>query len=209
MAGCCAWVTLAAAGVEPFRRRIITGLAWWASVALMLDWHLGMFETENGRARSLGPADAMTLTRAWLVPALADAPNAGLLMVAAGTDVLDGRLARATEPTRAGRDLEGLVDGAAAAAALLGARRQDALAPAAVACELTRLATGLAYATHAYLGRAGTPDSAITRASRATTPLRVAGLVAAAAGRRRSGSALLAGGSLLGLAATARRARVT
>ena len=71
-AGAAAWVALALAGRQPFRRRLASGLGWWAAVALMLDWHLGMVETEDGRRRSLGPADALTLGRAWLVPVLAD-----------------------------------------------------------------------------------------------------------------------------------------
>jgi hypothetical protein len=37
----------------------------------MLDWHLGMFETDDGRPRRLGPADALTLSRVSLVPTVA------------------------------------------------------------------------------------------------------------------------------------------
>src|SRR5436190_202728 len=32
---------------------------WWA----MVDWHLGMVETDDGTPRVLGPADALTLGR--------------------------------------------------------------------------------------------------------------------------------------------------
>ena len=202
------WLLLASQGSEPYRRRVRSGLTWWAGVTLMLDWHLGMFETEDGIARALGPADALTLARAWLVPVLADSLKPSVVLAAAATDLLDGAAARATATTRAGRDLEGLVDGTAALAALIGARRTDALTPAAIGIELARLSTGLAYGTHAYLVRTGSPDPAISRASRSTTPLRVAGLVLAASGRRAPGSALLVAGSLLGLAATARGARV-
>ena len=110
--GTAAWLVLAAAGVQPFRRRLGVGLAWWGSTSVMLDWHLGMFETEDGRPRQLGAADALTLARAWLVPVVADSPTVLVCGLAAGADALDGPLARRAEPTRAGRDLEGLVDAA-------------------------------------------------------------------------------------------------
>src|SRR5438876_862599 len=47
--GTAAWLAPAAAGVQPFRRRLGVGLAWWGSTSVMLDWHLGMFETADGR----------------------------------------------------------------------------------------------------------------------------------------------------------------
>ena len=98
-------------------------LTWWAATALMLDWHLGMFETEDGRPRNLGAADALTLARAWLVPVALDTPTPLVCVAAAATDALDGPAARRAGPTRAGRDLEGLVDACFTAAALRGARR--------------------------------------------------------------------------------------
>lgn len=200
-AGAATWIALAASGREPYRRQLGAAAAWWMGVALMLDWHLGMFETEGGQARNLGPADALTLTRAWLVPALADSLRPGLVIAAATTDVLDGIAARATAPTRAGRDLEGMVDGVAAAATLIGAARGGAISQAATACEATRLAAALAYGGRSYLVHASPPDPEVSRASRATTPLRIGGLLVAASGRRRAGSALLAAGSVIGLAA--------
>src|SRR4051812_136035 len=39
-AGAALWLTLGAAGVEPYRRRAREGLAWWVACVLMLDWHL-------------------------------------------------------------------------------------------------------------------------------------------------------------------------
>ena len=62
--GAGAWLLLAGASVQPFRRRWRGGLGWWAATAVMLDWHLGMVETADGRPRSLGGADAATLLRA-------------------------------------------------------------------------------------------------------------------------------------------------
>ena len=37
---------------------------WWAIV----DWHLGMVETADGRERQLSAADALTLARLWAAP---------------------------------------------------------------------------------------------------------------------------------------------
>ena len=185
-----------------------TDLGWWAATALMLDWHLGMVETPEGEPRPLGPADAMTLARAWLVPVAAHDPTPVVCAVAGLTDVLDGRLARATaKPTRAGRDLEGLVDFCFAVAALRGLRRSDRIGRGVVAAETTRTTVGFAYALAAYFGRAERPDDTLLHAARATTVVRVAGVVAAASGRRRLGEALVAGGSawsLVSLAAASR-----
>ncbi len=205
--GAGAWCWLAVTGRQPFRRRLIAGMGWWGAVGLMLDWHLGMLETEDGRPRLLGPADALTLARAWLVPVIADDLQPAALLVAAATDVLDGVAARATEPTRAGRDLEGLVDAAVLAAALTTARRTRRLARLTIALETWRLAAGFGYAGLAYFARADAPDPVVTRAARVTTPLRMAGLLVAAAGRRRTGDVLVTMGSMASLAVLARSVR--
>ena len=192
-------MALSAAGVQPFRRRWRAGLSWWAATALMLDWHLGMFETEEGHQRNLGAADALTLTRAWLVPVALDAPGPLVCLVAAATDTLDGPAARRAGPTRAGRDLEGLVDACFAAAALRGARRRNWLARAPVAGELARTGAGCLYALGVWFGRAQPPPAGVLHAARWSTTLRVAGLVTAGTGRRRRGGALLLAGSALSL----------
>jgi len=202
--GAVIWGGLAAGGAEPFRRRARSGLAWWASCAVMLDWHLGMVETADGHPQPLGVADALTLVRAWLVPVAADSPTPLVCAAAAGTDVLDGRFARRGEPTRIGRDLEGLVDTCFAVAALRAARRKEWVGSGAVRAELARQGAGFAYALWIYFGRAAAPDPLITRAARLTTPLRVGGLIAAGGRRRRLADALIAGGALASLAATAR-----
>lgn len=202
--GAGAWCALAIGGLQPFRRRLAAGLGWWAAVAVMLDWHLGMLEDEQGRPRPLGPADALTLGRAWLVPVIADDLSPAAVLIAAATDVLDGIAARATQPTRAGRDLEGLVDASVFAAALASAWRTRRLSRSTVALETGRLAAGFGYALMVYFARADAPDAAVTRAARLTTPLRVSGLLAAGWGRRPWGDALVAGGSLLSFAAVAR-----
>lgn len=192
--GAAVWGGLAAGGAEPFRRRAREGLAWWALTTLMLDWHLGMIESEDGEPVLMGPADALTLARVWLVPVAADTPSAAIVALAGLTDVLDGRVARATRTTRLGRDLEGLADTCFAAAALSGSVRQGRISRFAVGAELGRLGLGFAYALFLYFGRAQAPDARLTRAARLTTPVRVGGIVAGGLGLRRLADALIAGG---------------
>ena len=45
-----------------------------------------------------GAADALTLSRAWLVPLALDGPSPALVVAGFATDVLDGVAARATAP---------------------------------------------------------------------------------------------------------------
>ncbi len=197
-AGLGAWALLAA-GRRSSRPSLAPGLAWWGATCLMLEWHLGMFESEDGRPRDLGAADALTLTRAWLVPVIAGGPAPAALGVAALTDALDGPVARASTPTRAGRDLEGLVDAAVLVAALRSAAREQRLNRLVVRLELARLGAGVAFATAAYFARARPPSAALLRAARWTTPVRLAGLMAAGTRRRRSADLLVGGGSLASL----------
>jgi hypothetical protein len=159
---------------------------WWTSVALMLDWHLGMVESEDGEPRPLGPADACTLLRAWLVPVVAQRHRPALVAVGLGTDVLDGALARASVPTRAGRDLEALVDGAFAVAAL----RASPLPRAVVVLEALRIAAGVGVTTASYLR--GTPARAPR--DRPAAALRAIGLLS---GRPRLGGTLVLAGALV------------
>lgn len=207
--GAVGWALPAALGVEPFRSRLRDGLGWWALTALMLDWHLGMLETDDGRPRALGAADALTLARVWLAPVALSAPSPAVCAVGFATDVLDGRAARAAEPTRAGRDLEGLADACFAGAVLVGLRRRRAIGRWASAAEMARLSTGFAYSLAVYFGSARPPDRGLTRAARLTTPMRAGGLVAAACGQRRLGTAMVGAGcaASLGLLAAAVRDR--
>ncbi len=207
--GATAWIALAAAGVEPYRRRLVPGLAWWALVAAMLDWHLGMVEGEDGRPRALGPADALTLLRAWLVPVVADDLHPAALLIGAATDGLDGPLARATVPTRAGRDLEGLADTALLVAALAAGARTGRLPRAVTGLEGLRLAAGAAHALRAYFGRSVRPDPALTRAARRLAPLRVAGLALAGRRHRRGAGMLTGAAAVASLVAFARATRRT
>jgi phosphatidylglycerophosphate synthase len=197
MAGAVPWLV-----VPPLRRRAASGLASWGATALMLDWHLGMAETPDGRPRSLGPADAMTLVRAWLVPVAAHRPVPLVCAAALVTDGVDGALARATEPTRLGRDLEGFVDTAFALAAVRGAACRGWLGRGAASAEAARLVLGTATAVGVYFGDARAPDPALLRSARALTPLRSAGLLAAGFGRRRLANGLVTTGAAASLALT-------
>ncbi|MBA3748564.1 MAG: hypothetical protein H0W96_13890, partial [Solirubrobacterales bacterium] len=199
LAGAVAWSSLALGGREPFRRRAVSGLAWWGLVAAMLEWHLGMIESEDGEPRDLGAADALTLARAFLVPVIADNLDTAALTAAAVSDVLDGMAARATVPTRAGRDLEGLVDAAVLAAALRCAHRTGRLSPAVIALELGRITAGFGYTVAVYFALAQAPSETVLGAGRLTTPLRLTGLIAAGRGWRRSADTLLATGSLISI----------
>ncbi len=158
-----------------------------------------MIESEDGEPRNLGPADALTLARAFLVPVIAHDLDAAALTAAAVSDLLDGIAARATVPTRAGRDLEGLVDAAVLAAALRCAHRTGRLSPAVIALELGRITAGFGYTVAVYFARTQAPSRTVLRAGRLTTPLRLAGLMAAGRGWRRSADALLATGSLISI----------
>ncbi|MBW3609813.1 MAG: hypothetical protein KY463_16065 [Actinobacteria bacterium] len=205
--GAAAWAALALAGRAPFAGRTRSFVIWWALTWLMLDWHIGMLETEDGTPRNLGPADACTLLRVWLVPAAAGAPRPWMCALALASDGLDGALARRAGPTRIGRDLEGLADVAFATAALRGAARQGWLGRGAAAAELGRIAVGIGYSAAVWLGRARAPEPRVVRAARPATPLRAAGLVAAGLQRRRLGGALVIAGALCSALATAAAVR--
>jgi phosphatidylglycerophosphate synthase len=205
--GALAWLALAASGRGQFRVRLRSGLASWGATSLMVSWHLGMVETEDGEPRRLGPADACTLLRAWLVPLVAPSPGPAVVALALVSDVLDGLLARATRPTRFGRDLEGVVDSAFAAAALRGFARRCALGRPTVALEAGRLATGTLYAVRRYFLLAEPPDRALARAGRIATPVRGAGMIAAALGRRRAADTLVCVAAAVSAAVAANRHR--
>jgi phosphatidylglycerophosphate synthase len=206
LAGTAAWLGLGRLGPDRvFGRVQRRGLLWWAACAVMLDWHLGMLETPTGSPVGLGAADALTLARAWLVPAVAEAAEPRLVLLGALTDLADGRVARATRCTRFGRDLEGLADAAFALAALHGAVSAGHLSPPVAALERARLAAGTAYAGGAYFASARAPDARITRSGRSTAPIRMAGLITAGLGRRRLADRLLLTGTVAAVAGQVRR----
>ena len=173
------------------------GLAWWGACALMLDWHLGMIETPDGRPVALGAADALTLARAWLVPAVAQDAGSGLVALGVATDLLDGAAARRTRTTRIGRDLEGLVDACFTAAALRSSVRGGRISRTVAVLEQGRLALGAAYAAAVYFGSGHAPDPVRGRGGRRAAPVRMAALIVAVGGRRRIADLLLLAGTAL------------
>ena len=206
-AGAAAWAAPALAGRQPFRRRTPAFAASWGLTWLMLGWHIGMLESEDGEPRNLAAADACTLVRVWLAPAAADTPQPWMCALAFASDALDGRLARASVPTRLGRDLEGLADAVFALAALRGARRRRWLGAGAARAEVARIATGAAYTVFVWFGSARAPDPRVLHAARVTTPLRAGGIVAAGLGHRRLAGALVVAGAAWSAGATAAAVR--
>ncbi len=176
------------------------GLAWWAAVWKMLDWHLGMAEGDDGVPRErLSAADAATLSRFWLVPFLHPLRSAehgfvALIVAAGASDWADGALARAGGRTRLGRDLDTTADLAFILTAAAAATRAGRLpAPAAWALAGRNLA-GILVALAGVLGRARRPA---IRARPWGGALRFGGLAIAAAGLRRPGAALVIAGCIV------------
>jgi phosphatidylglycerophosphate synthase len=194
------WLALAIGGSGDVRSRVRPGMLWWAACALMLDWHLGMVETLDGRPCLLGPADALTFTRTWVVPLAWERPTPLTCAVAGLSDAVDGPLARRRGPTRAGRDFDWIADACFAGAALRGAARHRLLERWALRAEATWLSLGVTRALRAYFLGLDQPDRSLSRSARVFAPLRMGGLLAGAAGRRREGSCLLGAGALASLA---------
>jgi phosphatidylglycerophosphate synthase len=182
------------------------GLAWWAACALMLDWHLGMLETPDGRRVALGAADALTLVRAWLVPVVARDCAAVPALIGALSDLADGAVARRTRTTRLGRDMEGLVDASFAVAAFRSAVRSRHMSPLPVRLELGRLAAGTGYLGWVYFATTHAPVHRTSVVEQRAAALRMASLVAAARGRRPLADRLLIGGTALASVGFLRRA---
>jgi phosphatidylglycerophosphate synthase len=179
------------------RLNCAAGLAWWAAVWRMLDWHLGMAEGGDGMPRRrLSSADAVTLSRFWLVPLVAGVGDSrrGLpaaIIVGGASDWLDGALARGRDRTRLGRDLDTTADLAFLTVAATAARRADRLPALGAWAVGTRHAAGCALALTAVFGRARRPA---IRARPGGALLRVGGLVLAVTGARRTGTAFLIAG---------------
>lgn len=208
LVGAGAWVggCAAARGHDRLQPSLVGGLVWWSAVWRMLDWHLGMAEGGDGHARErLSPADAVTLARFWLVPAAFGAAHSrrglpAVVIVGGGSDWLDGRLARRVGRTRLGRDLDTTADLAFLTATVLAARASGRISALGYQALIARHALGLALSSGAVFGRARRPA---IRARPWGAALRVGGLAIGAAGLRRTGSALLAAGSIVPPCSTA------
>jgi len=179
---------------------VAAGLAWWLAVWRMLDWHLGMAEGGDGAARArLAPADAVTLARFWLVPALPAAARSGralpvLIALGGATDWIDGALARRHGRTRLGRDLDTTADLVFFSVAAVAAHRAGRLGPVGTGAIAARHGAGLALSLGAVFGRARRPA---IRARPLGALLRATGLVASAAGAPRAGTPILVAGCLV------------
>jgi len=122
----------------------LAGVAWHLALAVMVDWHLGMLERRDGSALAgLGRANAITLVRAAVIPALFALDASGLLLglvVLAALDVLDGAVARRRdERTRLGAWLDGSTDTLVGLAVALAAFRLGVIPPLLVALVLLRV----------------------------------------------------------------------
>jgi phosphatidylglycerophosphate synthase len=208
LVGAAAWVIAPSYGRAGCGLRArANGLAWWAGCALMLDWHLGMLETPDGQPVALGAADALTLARAWLVPAVAQDAAPALVLIGALSDLADGAVARRTRTTRFGRDLEGLVDACFTTAALRRAVRARQISRFPVALELCRLATGTACVSWVYFAAGHPPQRAWSAGGRRAAPLRIASLIAASRGRQRLADQLLCAATALACMGPVRHVR--
>jgi phosphatidylglycerophosphate synthase len=202
LAGALAWLAACGASrhLRDVRLRPAAGLGWWLIVWQMLDWHLGMAEGGDGQPRArLSPADAASLARFWLVPAIPAMARSrvGLptVIIAAGlTDWLDGALARRYGRTRLGRDLDTTADLAVIATAAVAARIAGRITPSAFAALTARQGTGVLLSIVAVFTRARRP--AIRARPWGAVP-RVAGLAMCTAGLHRTGTTVLLIGCLV------------
>ena len=180
------WGAIGLAAALPFGPR---PAAWWALWWAMVDWHLGMLETADGRPRPLRAQDALTLARLWAAPIARDRPDPLLIAAALVTDLADGALARRDGPTRLGRDLDSTADTLFLDQALRGAVDRHGLDPALLTLERARLAIGTAVVFASYFGRSEPTPPMGNREPAAA--LAGAGLLLAAAGRPRPAQHLL------------------
>jgi len=191
----CGVMRRSAASADP-----LPGLLWWLSVWRMLDWHLGMAEAVDGTRRErLSSADALSLARLWLVPALFAArgsPQSLSALILAGglSDLLDGELARRHGCTRLGRDLDTAADICFLSAAAAAAWTAGRLPGIGAWCLGLRHAVGFGAAVQETFVSSRRPPGG---ARRWGAVLRVGGLALVARGRHRSGTVALVGGCLV------------
>jgi phosphatidylglycerophosphate synthase len=173
-----AWGLAGGLAALPFGpRTVLSWVAWWA----MVDWHLGMVETADGRGRRLVAADALTLARLWAVPVVRRHPAPWLVAAGMATDFADGALARRAGPTRLGRDFDSTADTLFLAAALRGAAERHRLDSRLLELERARLVVATCVTFASYFG-ASEPAPVLVRRAPAAA-LAAAGALLAVAGR--------------------------
>jgi phosphatidylglycerophosphate synthase len=199
--GLTAWV--AVAPVRPWLA--LAGALWSLLVTAMLDWHLGMLESNDGQPlHRLGLPNLLALARAATVPALpvvSPALLAVLLIPVGISDGIDGPLARRRgEETRLGAWLDGSVDTLVLSAAAVGAARHGLLPWWATALVVIRYALPWLVVAFAYFVWAAPPSRVGRIAGKAPGLVLFAGLVLAAL-RLPGGAVVAAAGAAGGLAA--------
>jgi CDP-diacylglycerol--glycerol-3-phosphate 3-phosphatidyltransferase len=185
----------------------LAGALWALLVTAMLDWHLGMLESDDGQPlHRLGLPNLLTLARAATVPALpVVSPTVlAIMLIPLGiTDAIDGPLARRRgEETRLGAWLDGSVDTLVLSATAVGAARHGLLPWWATALVATRYALPWLVVASAYFVRAAPPPRAGRISGKAPGLVLFAGLVLAAL-RLPGGAVFAAAGAAGGLAAFA------
>jgi phosphatidylglycerophosphate synthase len=156
--GLAAWAAVALAG--PWLA--LAGAVWLTLLLLMVDWHLGMLEDDEGRPLDgLGAANVLSILRGAIAPALlisSPAALAALLVAAGSSDAIDGPLARARgETSRLGRWLDGGVDACLLGVAAVAAARLGLLPWWAAGLVLARHAVQWSALALAYFARAEPP----------------------------------------------------
>jgi hypothetical protein len=180
------WGAAGLAAAVPFGLRATASwVLWWA----MIDWHLGMVETSDGRERPLAAADSLTLARLWAAPVVRRHPEPWLVAAGMITDLLDGLLARRAGPTRLGRDFDSNADTLFLDAALRGAAERGVLDRRLLDLERARLLVGAAVTLGSYFGES---EPAPTQQNRGLAAvLAAAGALLAVSGRRRAAEPLI------------------
>src|SRR3954453_3567280 len=180
------WGFAGLAAAVPFGARPAASWAlWWA----MLDWHLGMVEREDGSARPLAPADALTLARLWAAPGVRRHPEPWLVAAGMATDLADGLLARRAGPTRLGRDFDSAADTLFLDSALRGAVERHGLDARLLDLERARLLVGTAVTLASYFGASEPAPRQQNRGLAAV--LAAGGALLAVSGRPRAAESLI------------------
>jgi phosphatidylglycerophosphate synthase len=182
-------------------------LAWTAATAAMAVWHVGMLESDDAECtRHLGVANAVTLSRVFLIPLLAT-PIARFVVVGGlASDAADGAVARRTKrPTRFGRWADSTADAAFVPGAALALSTQNRLAWWATLLVATRFAVGAAIIAVSAFRAARVPPATLIGRWHWPAAATAFGLVAASADIPGGELAIMAGavGSLADLAVTA------